>query len=98
MSVADQVKAFAEAEIVVATHGAALANLAFTSPGARVIEIFAPDLVAPCFWALAQRVPGLRYRYLVAEGTRRPARVRAQMGLTSDLTVNVATLLGLLDA
>ena len=98
MSVADQVKAFAEAETIVATHGAALANLAFTSPGARVIEIFAPDLVAPCFWALSQRVPGLRYSYLVADGTRRPARVRAQMGLTSDLTVNVGLLMGLLDA
>jgi len=97
MSVADQVTMFAEADIVVAPHGAALANLAFASPGCLAVEIFAPDGVATFFWGLAERVPGLEYRYLVGGGTRSAARRRAQKGATSDMTVDVGLLDLLLD-
>jgi capsular polysaccharide biosynthesis protein len=97
MSVAEQAKVFAEADVIVATHGAALANLCFASPGSTVIELFAPDYVNVCYWALAQRVPGLRYRYLVGEGSPRRARRQKMDGVASDIQVDVGTLTRLLE-
>jgi hypothetical protein len=39
MSPAEQIEAFSQAEVVVGQHGAGLANMVWTSPGARVVEI-----------------------------------------------------------
>jgi hypothetical protein len=52
MSVAEQARVFAEAEIIVAPHGAGLANVVFAR-NARVIEIFEPSWVWPTFCALS---------------------------------------------
>jgi capsular polysaccharide biosynthesis protein len=71
MSVADQIRAFASAEIVVAPHGAGLANLMFCHPGARVLEMFAPNYVNPLYWYLSNHV-GLDYAYLIGQGQRAP--------------------------
>lgn len=95
MSVAEQVRAFADAECIVSAHGAGLTNLAFCTPGAAVIELFAVDYVNPCFWRLATTVEGLRYRYLVGDG--RPTRVRANRGVASDVRANVAQVTALLN-
>jgi capsular polysaccharide biosynthesis protein len=84
LSAADQVRAFAEAECIVGPHGAGLTNLAFASPGAAVVELFARDYVNECFWALASTVEGLRYRYLVGDGS--PVRSRRNRGVASDIT------------
>lgn len=90
ISVADQIRTFAEADTIVAPHGAALANLAFASPGAAVLELFAPDFVQGCYWKLADCVPGLAYRYLVGSG--RAPRRGAMNGVASDITVDVSVL------
>ncbi len=88
MSPAEQVRAFAEAECVVGVHGAGLTNLAFCPPGVGVVELFAPDYVNECFWALATTVEGLRYRYLVGDGLPAERRVsRANRGVASDVRV-----------
>jgi capsular polysaccharide biosynthesis protein len=63
MTVADQIRWFSEADVIVAPHGAALANLAFTSPGATVLELFGA-YVDPCYWRMAAGIEGLTYRYL----------------------------------
>ncbi|HUR23449.1 MAG TPA: glycosyltransferase family 61 protein [Acidimicrobiales bacterium] len=90
-----QIEAFAQAEIIVAPHGSALANLVFASPGTLIVELFAPDYVNVCYWVLAQHVSGLRYRYLVGGDRRvRPERMR---GVSSDITVDVDRLAQLLD-
>jgi capsular polysaccharide biosynthesis protein len=94
LSPADQVRAFAEAEYVVGPHGAGLTNLAFCAPGAAVIELFADDYVNECFWALASTVEGLRYRYLVGEGT--PVRSRRNRGVASDITTDPRMVVRLL--
>jgi capsular polysaccharide biosynthesis protein len=92
---AEQVRAFAEAEYIVGPHGAGLTNLAFAAPGAAVIELFARDYVNECFWALACAVEGLRYRYLVGDGS--PFRSRRNRGVASDITVDTRQVLRLLD-
>ena len=95
LSPAEQVRAFAEAECIVGPHGAGLTNLAFAAPGAAVVELFARDYVNECFWALASTVEGLRYRYLVGDGT--PVRSRRNRGVASDITVDPARSCGSLD-
>jgi capsular polysaccharide biosynthesis protein len=71
MSVADQIRTFASAEIVAAPHGAGLANLMFCRPGARVLELFAPNYVNPLYWYVSNHI-GLDYGYLIGEGQRAP--------------------------
>jgi Glycosyltransferase 61 len=96
LPVTEQIRTFAEAEWIVAPHGAALANLAFASPGASAVELFAPDYVQGCYWKLADCVPGLGYRYLL--GTGRAPRGGRMMGVMSDITVDLAALDRALDA
>ncbi|HJR89654.1 MAG TPA: glycosyltransferase family 61 protein, partial [Aeromicrobium sp.] len=54
MSVQEQIDHFAAADEVVGIHGAALTNLVFSPPGVRVLELFAPEYVNPCYWAVLQ--------------------------------------------
>ncbi|MCU1656191.1 MAG: hypothetical protein JWO57_847 [Pseudonocardiales bacterium] len=95
LSVADQIRSFAEASLIVAPHGAALANLIFASPGATVIELFPAGCVLPDYWKLATGVEGLEYRYLSGRGAG-AARSRAQL-LVSDITVDLVQLAAMLD-
>jgi capsular polysaccharide biosynthesis protein len=95
LTVAEQIRAFAEASVVVAPHGAALANLVFASAGATVIELFPAGVVVPDYWKLASGIPGLDYRYLVGRGPTKP-RSRNQM-LVSDIDVDVGMLAAMLE-
>ncbi|MDP9117173.1 MAG: glycosyltransferase family 61 protein [Actinomycetota bacterium] len=95
LSVSEQIRAFAEASVVVAPHGAALANLVFASPGAGVVELFPAGAVVPDYWKLAGGVPGLEYRYLTGSGRQRVAG-RSKM-LVRDITVDVPELMRVVD-
>lgn len=66
-TLAEQVALFANAEAIAAAHGASMANLVFCAPQTKVIEIFEPEYVNPCYWGVAQQV-GLDYGYLLGEG------------------------------
>ncbi|HTD37652.1 MAG TPA: glycosyltransferase 61 family protein [Candidatus Limnocylindrales bacterium] len=61
-----QMKTFASAAVVVAAHGAALANLVFCRPGTRVLELIPTDHVFPYFFAIAEAAD-LEYAYLAGE-------------------------------
>ena len=99
VSVREQIDQFAAAEVIVAPHGAALANLVFARPGVRVLELFAPDYVNPCYWAITDALPDARYRYLVA-GT--PSEVaaaerRPMTGVLRDISIPPDRVLAALD-
>ncbi len=64
---AEQINAFRHAKVIVAPHGAGLANLAFCAPGTRVIELFHRAYVHGCFWRLAA-LRGLDYQPVVPPG------------------------------
>jgi capsular polysaccharide biosynthesis protein len=49
LSLQKQAEVFGAAEIVVGAHGAALTNLVFCRPGTRVVELFSPQYVNPCY-------------------------------------------------
>jgi capsular polysaccharide biosynthesis protein len=97
--VREQIDRFAAADVIVAPHGAALANLVFARPGVRVLELFAPDYVNPCYWAITDAVPDARYHYLVA-GT--PAEITAaerkpMTGVLRDISIPPDRVLVALD-
>lgn len=95
MTVADQIRTFATADVIVATHGAALANLTFATPGATVIELFPAGCLLPDYWRLVSGIPGVRYRYLSAHGNA-PRRGRAAT-IVRDIQVDLAALEAMLD-
>ena len=61
LSFAEQVKLFAQCEMLVTIHGAAIANCVFMPPGSKVVELYpAPastsDFVNPCYENLCSAV------------------------------------------
>lgn len=66
MSVREQAELFANSSIVIAPHGSGLTNLVFCQPGTKVIEIFSPNYVYPCYWLVSNLVD-LEYYYILGE-------------------------------
>ena len=62
-----QINVFRQAKLIVAPHGAGLANLIFCGRGTRVIEFFNRAYLNGCFWQLAA-LRGLDYLPLVPPG------------------------------
>jgi len=62
MSLAEQMKLFSSAEVVVSIHGAGLANLLFAPPKTRVVEFMSPHpaYTNTCYYSLCSAV-GHRY-------------------------------------
>jgi capsular polysaccharide biosynthesis protein len=90
LSVADQIRTFAEADVIVAAHGAALANLVFCSPGSAVVELFPAMSFVADYWKMASGVTGLEYRYL--SGSGKPAGTTRAEFVVADITVDVGRL------
>lgn len=66
LGLAQQAELLASAEMIIGTHGSALANLVFCRPGTRAIEIRSPRFFGHNFQALAQSLD-LEYHHLIAE-------------------------------
>lgn len=64
MSVAEQVRTFAEAAIVVAPHGAGNTNMVFAPPGATLIELVPASTRALLYW-ITTKQSGQRYARLL---------------------------------
>src|SRR6266446_1789684 len=62
----EQANLFAGASVIVAPHGAALANIVFCKPGTRVVEISTCAGYGDWYWQLAA-VAGLSYEVLEAQ-------------------------------
>lgn len=87
-SVQEQIDTFTRAEVIVAPHGAALSNLVFCSPGVKVLELFAPKYVNPCYWTIADNIPDSTYHYLVCGEDHRPPG-SPMNGVLTDITVDL---------
>ncbi|MDT4891295.1 MAG: hypothetical protein QOE97_330 [Pseudonocardiales bacterium] len=94
-SVREQIETFATASVIVATHGAALANLVFASFGTSVIELFPAGCLLPDYWRMACGVPGMSYRYLSSTGG--PSRPTRAQTIVRDIEVDIRALRRLLD-
>jgi len=67
MRVAEQIDAFSRARVVVAPHGAALANLMFAPPGATLVEITSRAIVHMDEMRVLAGAAGLQVRSLVSD-------------------------------
>jgi capsular polysaccharide biosynthesis protein len=56
LSPGQQIDLFRAADIIVAQHGAGLANLLFCVPGTRVIELMPAAEMRPFFWQISQKL------------------------------------------
>ena len=72
----EQIARFANAECVVAPHGAGLAHLLFAS-GTKVLELFGTSYVAPHYYLLSKAV-GLEYRFICGHGDALDADFRVR--------------------
>jgi hypothetical protein len=66
LPLAEQVQAFREASVIVGSHGAAFAHLAFAPPGAAVLELFQDGHFNHCYGRMAE-MRGLQYGFLVCD-------------------------------
>jgi hypothetical protein len=90
LSALEQIETFAQASMIVGAHSAGLVNLAFTAPGAAVVELFPAGGVNTCYWKLAESVPGLEYRYVL--GTGDPEPVSHSELLVSDIQADIPAI------
>ena len=76
---------FNQADIIIAPHGAALANLVFCQPGTKVLELIPTDHPFGYFYTLSQ-TNNLNYAYLMgqSEHVRKKSR-RRQANMISQL-------------
>lgn len=80
-TVAEQARLFANAEIIVGTHGAALTNLIFAHEGTKVLEIFPYGLQETSYFTAATHAK-LDYYYLIGDGAagRSSYNLRVNLG------------------
>jgi len=76
-----QMRAFAEARVVVAAHGASLTNMVFGAAGALMVEIFPEDFFFDCYQELAAKV-GAKGVHFTASSVS-----IGEGGLAQDLTI-----------
>jgi len=93
LSFREQADLFAGASVVVAPHGAALANTVFCQPGTRVVEISTRAGYRDWYWRLAA-VAGLSYEVLEAQ----PARSSSGPNENADMIVSRERLACLLES
>ncbi len=91
----EQIAAFRAAKVIVAPHGAGLANLVFCKPDTRIVELFNRSYVNPCYWQLAS-LQALDYRLLVPPGSEPLAQLLASNRL--DIRADIGQLSAALDA
>jgi capsular polysaccharide biosynthesis protein len=68
MSIRDQARLFAQAEVIVAPNGSALANLVFSPSGPKVLELFSPNWLGAYSWEVSS-LRGHEYFYLVGRAS-----------------------------
>ncbi len=93
LSFREQADLFASASVIVAPHGAALANIVFCQPGTRVVEISTRAGYRDWYWQLAA-VAGLSYEVLEAQPAKSPSGPNAD----ADMIVSRENLARLLES
>lgn len=88
MTFAEQVRLFACAKVIVAPHGAGLANIVFCKPGTKVVELFSSKFMPAHYWMISNHVH-LEYYYLVNQ-------IQKSSHASSDFVVNIADLFEIL--
>jgi hypothetical protein len=88
LTVAEQAKVFASADAIVGVHGAALTNLIFAHKGAKIIEMFPPEVQEPGMFTAATHSE-LDYYFLLGHS--------GYSNHTGDFTISIDKLRALLN-
>jgi hypothetical protein len=88
LTLAQQVATFGAAEVIVAPHGAGLANMLFARRGCRVVELVGAQHFSTCFLVMASALEQV-YGYVACQDIGRDLRVSPE---------DVLSVLGALDA
>jgi hypothetical protein len=94
LSFDEQVHLFQSAAMVLAQHGAGLSNLVFCSPGTKVVELFEPEFVNPCFAFLSAKM-SLNYRMLL-NGEAKGLRKGEWINIPAEVKVNIDDIIQML--
>ena len=68
-SALEQAEIFYHAQVVVALHGAGLANTIYCQPGTHIVEIFSPVLLEPIYYQIAQQFD-LQYSPIIVQNSQ----------------------------
>lgn len=98
LSLDEQISRFQEAAIIAGPHGAGHANILWASPGTRLLEVFHPDWMHPCY-ALLSQILGLHYHCLVGRsgGSRGSWTEKSRYGIFENPAIEAATFFDTLD-
>jgi capsular polysaccharide biosynthesis protein len=66
LSFTEKIELFQCAEVIVSPHGAGLTNLIFCNPGTKIVEMFTPTYLMPCFHIISNHMD-LDYYGLIGE-------------------------------
>jgi capsular polysaccharide biosynthesis protein len=66
LSFLEKIELFHCAEVIVSPHGAGLTNLIFCNPGTKIVEMFTPTYLMPCFHIISNHME-LDYYGLIGE-------------------------------
>lgn len=89
MDFLEQARLFFNADVIIAPHGAGLANIVFCNVGTRILEICSPNWMPPCYFAIAKSAE-LSYSYMVADEC--PTSPSLSSSQTLDITVSLEVL------
>lgn len=98
LSFSQQVALFAQAKVILGSHGSGLTNIVFCQPGTQVIEWVSPHYNRHYYWVISQYL-GLKHYSVTGEGfSCYPLRLLMyQNSLTEDIWVNLVSLKRLLE-
>jgi hypothetical protein len=87
-----KIEIFHSARVIVAPHGAGLANLIFCNPGTKVVEFFNSAWMRPSFRLISQYV-GLDYYYFFGQESSVPYQAKDYKRLLDDIIVEKEKLI-----
>lgn len=90
----EQISLMANADVIVAPHGAGLTNIAFCKPNSKIIEIASPKAINPLFWLMSCQLEDIQYFYVFAEGEILDTtdRDKTKIYNNDDMTVSIEEL------
>ena len=96
LTISQQAELMASASVVLAPHGAGLSNLVFSQPGTKVIELFAPTHIPPCYRVISN-ICELEHYYLIGELVENETLDNIKFFGLLDMRINIDDLLSLLE-
>ncbi|MFM6194129.1 MAG: glycosyltransferase family 61 protein, partial [Planktothrix sp.] len=96
LTISEQAELMASASVVLAPHGAGLSNLVFCQPGTKVIELFAPTHIPPCY-RIISNICELEHYYLIGELVENEALDDIKFLGLLDMRINIEDVINLLE-